>query len=454
MWGNTGSNLKSNKELNQLVHDVILADDFNPDDLHGFRALKELSRLDSTDSGDSFFSASAGWRKYSIKIPVPKEKVKLPEENAPTFEVGDIYMHRLVDIIREVCEDPDEKMYNWRPFKEFWQCPKDDSCTSRGSSVDQMPAETENVCIYSELYNSDAMLEEDAKIHARPCEPGDPDDVEPAVVPIMLWSDATRLANFDTASLWPIYAYFGFQSKYQHAQRHSRSSHHLAYIPKLPDDFQDWYEETYGEPASADVLRFCRRELYHVIWLLQLDPEFMHAYEHGILLCCRDGVLHRLFLRFFTYSADYPEKILLACIRYLAQCLCPHCLIKKADIPDMDSHMDMLRRAKFRADSYPVQYDIMKTRHWIFEKGYGPRSKHIANILDRYLLVPSRSAFSIHLSEFGFDFYPMFVVDLMHEFELGVWKAILTHLLQIFYAEGNNTIQRFNKRHVLTVLHC
>ncbi|KZT03338.1 uncharacterized protein LAESUDRAFT_660046, partial [Laetiporus sulphureus 93-53] len=110
----------------------------------------------------------------------------------------------------------------------------------------------------------------------------------------------------------------------------------------LPDDFQDWYEETYGEPASADVLRFCRRELYHVIWLLQLDPEFMHAYEHGILLRCGDGVLRRLFPRFFTYSADYPEKILLACIRYLARCPCPRCLIKKADIPDMGSHMDML----------------------------------------------------------------------------------------------------------------
>ncbi|KZT03337.1 uncharacterized protein LAESUDRAFT_660054, partial [Laetiporus sulphureus 93-53] len=94
---------------------------------------------------------------------------------------------------------------------------------------------------------------------------------------------------------------------------------------------------------------------------------------------------------------------------------------------------------------------IMKTRRWIFEKGYGPGSKHIANVLDHYSLVPSRSAFSIRLSEFGFDFYPMFVVDLIHEFELGVWKAILTHLLQILYAEGNNTIQRSNKRHVLTV---
>jgi hypothetical protein len=32
----------------------------------------------------------------------------------------------------------------------------------------------------------------------------------------------------------------------------------------------------------------------------------------------------------------------------------------------------------------------------------------------------------------------MFVVDVLHEFELGVWKAILMHLIQILYAEGND----------------
>jgi hypothetical protein len=40
----------------------------------------------------------------------------------------------------------------------------------------------------------------------------------------------------------------------------------------------------------------------------------------------------------------------------------------------------------------------------------------------------------------------MLVVDLLHEFELGVWKAIFTHLLRILYAEGNNKIQLLNQR--------
>ena len=40
----------------------------------------------------------------------------------------------------------------------------------------------------------------------------------------------------------------------------------------------------------------------------------------------------------------------------------------------------------------------------------------------------------------------MFVVDLLHEFELGVWKAIFTHLLWVLYTEGHDRIQIFNKR--------
>jgi hypothetical protein len=46
----------------------------------------------------------------------------------------------------------------------------------------------------------------------------------------------------------------------------------------------------------------------HAIWALLLNPEFMHAYEHGIVIKCADGVMRRVYPRFFTYSADYPEK--------------------------------------------------------------------------------------------------------------------------------------------------
>ena len=40
----------------------------------------------------------------------------------------------------------------------------------------------------------------------------------------------------------------------------------------------------------------------------------------------------------------------------------------------------------------------------------------------------------------------MLVPDFMHEFELGVWKGTLTHLLHILYAYGGDAIQELNER--------
>jgi hypothetical protein len=41
----------------------------------------------------------------------------------------------------------------------------------------------------------------------------------------------------------------------------------------------------------------------------------------------------------------------------------------------------------------------------------------------------------------------MFVPVLLHEFELGVWKAVFTHLLRILYSCGGNKIQALNSRY-------
>jgi hypothetical protein len=42
-----------------------------------------------------------------------------------------------------------------------------------------------------------------------------------------------------------------------------------------------------------------------------------------------------------------------------------------------------------------------------------------------------QNAFSSKLAPFGFNMFGMLTVDLMHEVELGVWKAVFIHLLHI-----------------------
>jgi hypothetical protein len=46
----------------------------------------------------------------------------------------------------------------------------------------------------------------------------------------------------------------------------------------------------------------------------------------------------------------------------------------------------------------------------------------------------------------------MLVVDLMHEFELGVWKNTFTHIIQILYAAvpGGTAVGELNARYLIS----
>jgi hypothetical protein len=60
-----------------------------------------------------------------------------------------------------------------------------------------------------------------------------------------------------------------------------------------------------------------------------------------------------------------------------------------------------------------------------------------------------QNAFSVVLSPFSFDFHDMLTVDLLHEVELGVWKALLIHLTRMLHACGQETVNEFDKRYGL-----
>ncbi|KAH9924456.1 uncharacterized protein B0H18DRAFT_1105032 [Fomitopsis serialis] len=401
-WANTGSNLKSNVEVQRLVDDVLLAPDFDLEDLRRFRVTRELERLDSIDKPGHVFSSSDGWHETSVKIPVPKEGSRFASEAAaPTFEVGEVFVRKLTEVVRCAAEATDAFRFNWLPFRMYWhrikQGPLSTAAESdSGSDSDGVP-EYENIRIFSDVPDTDAMIEEDARLRAQPRNPEDGPEVEYAIAPILLWSDSTHLANFGGAHLWPIYVYFGWLTKYIRGCPTKFAAHHLAYIPS------DWYQNVFGTSATAETLRFCRKELMHAIWRLLLDEDFMKAYHEGMLVLCGDGILRRLFPRFFIYSADYPEK------------------------PGLHSL-------------------INRVRNWVFKQGYSLTSKFLRRIIDPVSILPTRSAFSERLADTGFNFYSLFVPDILHEFELGVWKAIFIHLLRILYAEGKDRIQIVNER--------
>ena len=214
-WFYNGSNMKSVDELDRLVNDVVLAEDFNPSDLRGFRAGKELNRLDG-HTGQHEFSPNDGWIETSVKISLPAEKNgNISESDAPQFEVKGLFYRQLTEVIKSVFQGASAEGLHLTPFRLFWQ-----------RSNNEKPE-----CVISEMYNSDAVIKEHEKIRFQSRESGCP--LETVVASLMLWSDSTHLAQFGTASLWPIYAFFGNQSKYTRAKPTSFSANHIAYIPSV-----------------------------------------------------------------------------------------------------------------------------------------------------------------------------------------------------------------------------
>jgi len=88
----------------------------------------------------------------------------------------------------------------------------------------------------------------------------------------------------------------------------THETNQILILYQLPDTIQDAYRRIFHSSATAAVLTHCKRELMQAIWALLLDAEFMHAYEHGVVVVFADGIARRIYPRFFTYAADYPEK--------------------------------------------------------------------------------------------------------------------------------------------------
>ena len=171
---------------------------------------------------DSFESSleGKGWREGRVKIKVPCPGYKQDEAGAEEFEVTGVLYRDLVDVIKVACQNPDTLgSFHTTPFKEMWR-PTENS---------------EPIRLYGEAYTSDEMIDAYEEVQNIPPDPANP-DVDNIVAEILVYSDATRLAQFGTASAHPIYFFFGNLSKYIRCQPGSHAAHHGAYLPEVSSD--------------------------------------------------------------------------------------------------------------------------------------------------------------------------------------------------------------------------
>ena len=285
-WQNTGSSAKSNEEINRLVRDVLRHPDFRLDELEHFNAARENRKADAADEISPFLQS---FTHANISIDVPSGNHSPPH----SVSIPGLYFRKLMTLIQDAFQSPISRHFHLSPFNLFRKHPDGDT----------------DERVYSELYDSDIFYDEHDNVQRAPSD--DPTcKREKVVAALMFWSDATHLATFGTAKLWPVYLLFGNLSKYIRMKPNSGATKHLAYIPPLPDSLQDQLKRFHPkwDTQQKGILTHCRRELMHAVWRFLLDEDFIHMHMYGMVVRCHDGVERRIYPRIFTYSADYPEK--------------------------------------------------------------------------------------------------------------------------------------------------
>jgi hypothetical protein len=210
---NTGTTRISESKVASLVKDVILAEDFDQKHLEKFSIKQSLRFLDkeSSEEEDRIIFPD-DWIETSVTISIP---TKSKEDGARPYTVPGFHFRPLLEVIRSAFSDIQAGAFHLLPFKRLWKDPLDGHQER----------------IYDELYTSDAWLEAQDGIQKLPRDPGC--SLERVIAGLMLFSDATHLANFGTAKAWPLYLYFGNLTKYIRSSPTSGACHLVGFLPSV-----------------------------------------------------------------------------------------------------------------------------------------------------------------------------------------------------------------------------
>ncbi|KAI9568361.1 hypothetical protein HD554DRAFT_2022248 [Boletus coccyginus] len=217
-WQYLESNAKSAAKLNQLWS-YITDPWFDPNAEKTFsHEWKQKCIEKYLQAASNSFKVEHEWTTSSVCIPLPHERTRYQggelNMNVPRLIVDGVHHHNITDIIVSILQDQISTMFHMTPYEEYWNA-----------------GDHEPIQVFHEAYFSSQLIDAYCKVNFLPRNPGD--DLERIVIPLMLWSNATHLASFSDASLWPIYLFLGNQSKYTQGKPSTSACHHVTYISKV-----------------------------------------------------------------------------------------------------------------------------------------------------------------------------------------------------------------------------
>jgi hypothetical protein len=202
---------KSQENFKELLR-IVGAEDFHPAEVRtaNWQRINRQLALNDWDK-EEWVDEDAGWRSSPVTITVPFHRLT---DNPGTRDyMANFYRRSLISVIQDkIKNQSDHPHFHYEPYELKWQ-PTDDR---------------EEVCVHGEMYTSKAFVDAHNDLHSSPGEPGC--NLPRVVVALMFWSDATHLTNFGNAKLWPLYMFFGNESKYRRCKPSCNLCEHVAYF--------------------------------------------------------------------------------------------------------------------------------------------------------------------------------------------------------------------------------
>jgi Plavaka transposase len=222
---------KSKKSFKNLIN-ILTDPNFRPHDLVDTKW--DLIDHQLGSDNDAMWvneEQDAAWERIPVTFLVPFHRFTT-HPGAQEYTVPGFFHRSVVSILKEkLVNDDDFRHFHLEPYELRWQ-------RNDGNSVR----------VHGELYNSPAFIEAHNKLQNSPKEPDC--DLPRIVVGLMFASDSTHLTSFGNAKIWPLYLFFGNESKYRRGKPTLHLCNHVAYFLKVSN-------YTIQTHQSGRNLRFC-----------------------------------------------------------------------------------------------------------------------------------------------------------------------------------------------------
>lgn len=217
-WFWNGGVQKSRQSFRELMN--ILGDpEFKLEDIRDVD-WDRVNKVLATDDEGEWVDEDAVWVRTPVTISVPYQprrgQLSSPQAGPRNYLVEGFYHRNLVDIIREKISGlKDGHFFHIEPYEMLWQ-PENRRLPIR---------------IQGELYTSPSFIDAHRELQDSPGEPGC--ELPRVIVALMFWSDGTHLTSFGNAKLWPLYLFFGNESKYRRCKPSCNLCEHVAYFQSV-----------------------------------------------------------------------------------------------------------------------------------------------------------------------------------------------------------------------------